>query len=149
MRSVGTVETESGALRLLKEEFSEELLAVMLTGSHGTADHASSSDIDFLVVIASPRRPRKNFVFQGKEIELFINPAPQIEQYLEEDRASGRGAMQRMLVTGAPLYDPQGVLAKLREIAMAQWKQGPLKSRRKKLGALCATQILGPTRLPS
>jgi Helix-turn-helix domain len=56
MHSLGTVETESGALRLLKEEFFEELLAVMLTGSHGTADQASSSDIDFLVVIASPRR---------------------------------------------------------------------------------------------
>src|SRR5690242_2170094 len=59
---------------LLREEFGDGLLGVLLTGSrvHGTP--GPTSDLDAHVIIAAPRRQRRNFVLDGLEVELFLNP---------------------------------------------------------------------------
>jgi len=106
---------------LLREEFGEELLGVLVTGSrvHGTP--GPTSDLDVHVVIAAPRRQRRNFVLDGVEIELFINPPFQSRRYF----ADGRGHDPHMYTFGRVVYDPQGVMAELQAEARAIWEAGP------------------------
>lgn len=106
---------------LLRAEFGEQLLGVLATGSrvHGTP--GPTSDLDVRVVIAAPRRQRRNIVLNGVEVELFINPPLQIRRYF----ADGRGVDQHMFAFGAIVYDPQGVVAHLQAEAREQWYQGP------------------------
>jgi hypothetical protein len=105
----------------LRGEFGDELLGVLATGSriHGTP--GPTSDLDVHVVIAQPRRQRRNIVLDGVEIEMFINPAFQIRRYL----ADGRGNDAHMFAFGRAIYDPHGVVAGLQEEARALWQAGP------------------------
>lgn len=106
---------------LLRQEFGEELLGVLVTGSrvHGTP--GPTSDLDVHVVIGSPKRQRRNFVLDGVEIELFINPPFQSRRYF----ADGRGHDPHMYTFGRVVYDPQGVMAGLQAEARAIWEAGP------------------------
>jgi predicted nucleotidyltransferase len=106
---------------MLRDEFGEELLGVLVTGSrvHGHPD--PTSDLDVHVVIAAPRRQRRNVLLDGVEIELFINPPFQSRRYF----ADGRGHDPHMYTFGRVVYDPQGVMAELQAEARAIWEAGP------------------------
>ena len=106
---------------MLREEFGDELLGVLVTGSrvHGTP--GPTSDLDAHVLIAAPRRQRRNFLLDGLEVELFINPPAQVRRYF----ADGRGHDPHMFVFGRAIYDPQNVVAALRDEARAIWEAGP------------------------
>jgi hypothetical protein len=107
-------------LGLLQAEFGADLLGVLATGSriHGTP--GPTSDLDLHVLIAQPRRQRRNIVLGGLEIEMFINPPFQIRRYFGD-----RGMDEHMFTFGRALYDPHGVVAKLRAEAQARWQAGP------------------------
>ena len=104
----------------LRAEFGDDLLGVLATGSrvHGRPD--PTSDLDAHVVIAPARRQRRNFVLDGVEIELFINPPFQIRHYL----AAG-GTDPHMFAFGRAVYDPHGVIAALQAEGRAIWAAGP------------------------
>ena len=112
-------------LALLQDEFGDELLGVLATGSRLRGEGDLTSDIDLPVVINQPRRQRRNIVVDGVEVEMFLNPPFQIRRYFADDRASGRGAEQHMWSTGTILYDPQGIMAELQSEAQEQWSAGP------------------------
>jgi hypothetical protein len=105
----------------LQAEFGEDLLGVLATGSriHSTPD--PTSDLDAHVVIAPARRQRRNFVLDGVEIELFINPPFQIRRYMADERAID----PHMFTFGRAVYDPHGVIAELQAEARAIWEAGP------------------------
>lgn len=112
-------------LSLLQAEFGDDLLGVLAAGSRIRGEGDATSDIDLPVVIAQPRRQRRNSVVEGVEVEMFLNPPFQIRRYFADERASGRGAEQHMWVTGRIFYDPQDVMAELQAEALAQWQAGP------------------------
>jgi predicted nucleotidyltransferase len=106
---------------MLREEFGEGLLGVLVTGSRVHGRPGPTSDLDVHVVIAGPRRQRRNFVLAGVEIELFINPPFQSRRYF----ADGRGHDPHMYTFGRVVYDPQGVMAELQDEARRIWDAGP------------------------
>ena len=106
---------------LLREEFGEDLLGVLVTGSrvHGTP--GPTSDLDAHVIIVAPRRQRRNFVLDGVEVELFLNPPEQILRYF----ADGRGHDPHMFTFGRAIDDPHGTVAALQAEARRIWEAGP------------------------
>jgi predicted nucleotidyltransferase len=108
-------------LVMLTEEFGEELLGVLVTGSRVHGKPGPTSDLDVRVVIAEPKRQRRNLVLDGVEIELFINPPFQSRRYF----ADGRGHDPHMYTFGRVVYDPQGVMEELQEEARRIWETGP------------------------
>jgi predicted nucleotidyltransferase len=106
---------------LLQAEFGDDLLGVLVTGSRVHATPGPTSDLDAHVIIASSRRQRRNFVLEGVEIELFINPPFQIRRYM----ADQRGVDPHMCPLGRAAYDPQGVGAALQAEARTLWEAGP------------------------
>jgi predicted nucleotidyltransferase len=107
-------------ITVLRDEFGDDLLGVLATGSrvHGVPD--ATSDLDVHVVIASARRQRRNIVLAGVEIEMFINPPFQIRRYMAEG-----GNDRHMFTVGRVVYDPLGVIAELQAEAKALWDAGP------------------------
>lgn len=106
---------------LLRDEFGDDLLGVLVTGSRVHGTHGPTSDLDAHVIIATPRRQRRNFLLDGIEVELFINPAFQCRRYF----ADGRGHNPHMFTFGRAVYDPHGVVATLRDEARQLWEAGP------------------------
>lgn len=112
-------------LALLQDEFGDELLGVLATGSRLRREDDLTSDIDLPVVINQPRCQRRNIVVDGVEVEMFLNPPFQIRRYFADERATGRGGEQHMWSTGQIIYDPQGIMAELQAEAQAEWSAGP------------------------
>ena len=108
-------------VEMLRDEFGDGLLGVLVTGSRVHGKPGPTSDLDLHVVIAEPRRQRRNFLLHGVEVELFINPPFQSRRYF----ADGRGHDPHMYTFGRVVYDPQGVMAGLREEARRIWEAGP------------------------
>lgn len=111
--------------RALEAELGARLSGVMATGSRFNGAASPSSDIDLIVIVDRHDRQRRNRVVHGLEVELLISPVGQIERYLEEDRASGHGAMQHMLLTGIVVSERDGVWRPLRKLAKRHWLAGP------------------------
>lgn len=111
----------SRVVDILRAEFGADLLGVLATGSRVHGVPSATSDLDAHVVIAPPRRQRRNFVLDGMEIELFINPPFQIRQYMADER----GLDPHMFAFGRAVYDPRGVIAELQAEARAIWQAGP------------------------
>jgi predicted nucleotidyltransferase len=105
---------------LLRAEFGDDLLGVLATGSRVHSTPGPTSDLDVHVLIAQPRRQRRNIVLHGVEVELFINPPFQIRRYFGD-----RGVDEHMFTFGRAIYDPQGVVAELQAEARVRWQAGP------------------------
>src|SRR5437867_8494030 len=112
-------------MQLLHAEFGTDLFGVLAAGSRLRGDGDAHSDLDVVVVIASPRRRRWNVVLGGVEIEMFINPPFQMHRYFEQERQSGRGLEPHLCSTGRIVYDPQGVMAAIQAEASSIWDAGP------------------------
>jgi predicted nucleotidyltransferase len=107
-------------LPMLQAEFGDDLLGVLATGSHIHGKPGPTSDLDLHVLIADPRRQRRNIVLAGLEIEMFINPPFQVRRYFSE-----RGVDEHMFTFGRSIYDPHGVVAGLQAEARQRWEAGP------------------------
>jgi hypothetical protein len=105
---------------LLQAEFGDDLLGVLATGSRIHGVPSPTSDLDVHVLIAQPRRQRRNIVLGGIEVEMFINPPFQIRRYFGD-----RGHDEHMFTFGRALYDPHGVVAELQAEARSRWQAGP------------------------
>lgn len=117
--------TVERAMQLLHAEYGADLIGVLAGGSLLRGEGDRHSDIDVVVVIASPRRRRWNVMIDGVEIEMFVNPPFQMRRYFEEDRQSGRGVQPHLCSTGRIVFDPQGVMAALQAEAHSIWHAGP------------------------
>src|SRR6266702_277850 len=138
-------------ITMLKDEFGDDLLGILVTGSHIHGTPGPTSDLDVHVLIKSPRRRRRNIILDGLEIEMFCNPPFQIRRYFAEEENSD----QHMFIFGRAIYDPLGVVAELQAEAQARWEptaahlartaleHGPLAERRATLERL-ATHVLAP-----
>ncbi|SRR6266571_2987538 len=108
-------------ITMLKDEFGDDLLGILVTGSHIHGTPGPTSDLDVHVLIKSPRRRRRNIILDGLEIEMFCNPPFQIRRYFAEEENSD----QHMFSFGRAIYDPLGVVAELQAEAQALWEAGP------------------------
>ena len=106
---------------LLRAEFGDDLLGVLVTGSRVYGAPGPTSDLDLHVIIAPARRQRRNIILEGVEVEMFINPPFQIRRYM----ADMRGVDPHMFTFGWTVYDPRGVVAGLQAEARAIWEAGP------------------------
>ena len=97
-------------IALLRAEFGDDLLGVLATGSRIHSTPGPTSDLDVHVVIAQPRRQRRNILLDGVEIEMFINPPFQIQRYLADG-----GNDIHMFAFGRAIYDPQGFIGQLQD----------------------------------
>jgi hypothetical protein len=109
----------------LRGEFGADLLGVLAGGSRLRGHGDPSSDLDLVVVVALPRRQRRNLVVAGIEVEMFINPFFQVQRYFDQDRRNGRGVMPHLCSTGHIVFDPQRTMAALQTEARAIWDAGP------------------------
>jgi hypothetical protein len=107
-------------IALLRAEFGDDLLGVLATGSRIHSTPGPTSDLDVHVVIAQPRRQRRNILLDGLEIEMFINPPFQIHRYLADG-----GNNIHMFTFGRAIYDPQGLIGQIQDQARALWQAGP------------------------
>jgi hypothetical protein len=107
-------------IALLRAEFGDDLLGVLATGSRIHSTPGPTSDLDVHVVIAQPRRQRRNILLDGLEIEMFINPPFQIHRYLADG-----GYDIHMFCFGRAIYDPHGIIGQLQDKARALWQAGP------------------------
>ena len=107
-------------IALLRAEFGEDLLGVLATGSRIHSTPGPTSDLDAHVIIAQPRRQRRNILLDGVEVEMFINPPFQVRRYF-----SNRGMDEHMFTFGRAIYDPRGVVAGLQAEARERWEAGP------------------------
>src|SRR5438128_1448631 len=88
------------ALADLQDEFGPELLGLLATGSRIHGQPGPTSDLDLHVVIAVPRRRRRNRVVEGIEVEMFLNP-PFCTGVWAAVRARGRPAAARSACAGS------------------------------------------------
>jgi hypothetical protein len=107
-------------IAILRAEFGEDLLGVLATGSRIHSTPGPTSDLDVHVIIALPRRQRRNILLDGVEVEMFVNPPFQIRRYF-----SSRGMDEHMFTFGRAIYDPHGVVAGLQAEARERWEAGP------------------------
>jgi len=105
---------------LLRAEFGDDLLGVLATGSRIHSTPGPTSDLDVHVVIAQPRRQRRNILLDGLEIEMFINPPFQIHRYMADG-----GNNIHMFAFGRAIYDPHGLISQLQNKARTLWQAGP------------------------
>ena len=98
-------------------------LAACGTIVRGTPDR--SSDLDLYVIHAEPWRQRLQRFFNGVPAEIFVNPEYAAVGYLAAEGEDGRPLTAHMLATGFPVYDPEGVLDRLRERAQRALDAGP------------------------
>lgn len=84
-----------------------------------------SSDLDLYVIHAEPWQQRLQRFFSCVPAEIFVNPEFQVHRYLEHEGRDGRPITAHMLATGFPVYDPDGVLDRLRERARRVLDAGP------------------------
>lgn len=84
-----------------------------------------SSDLDIYVIHAEPWRQRLQRFFNGVPAEIFVNPEHAAVGYLAAESDDGRPLTAHMLATGFPVYDPDGVLDRLRERARRVLDAGP------------------------
>jgi hypothetical protein len=101
------------AAAALKDEFGEGLVGLLLAGSVAYGTPMANSDVDLYVLIRSDWRQRRNRVIESVEVEMFLNPVPQILREL----ADGPGATVDMFARGRIVHDPLGVVAQLVERA--------------------------------
>lgn len=73
-------ETVEKVIEQMKVEFGNELLGILLGRSVASGTKLKQSDLDIYVIIRSSWRQRRVFVVTGVDVELWINPAHQIQR---------------------------------------------------------------------
>ena len=84
-----------------------------------------SSDLDLYVIHAEPWYQRLQCFFNGVPAEIFVNPEFQVRRFLASQADDGRPIVAHMLATGYAVFDPDGVLSRLRGEAERVLEAGP------------------------
>jgi predicted nucleotidyltransferase len=102
-----------------------EPAGIVASGTIIRGNPAPTSDLDVYVIHRKPWRQRLQKFFNGVPAELFVNPPEQIEGYFEDERIDGRPITAHMLATGFVVYDPDGLVERLRARATEVLENGP------------------------
>ncbi len=104
----------------------------MACGSFVTGGASPRSDVDVHIILddSVDWRERGNRIVNGFLIEYFANPPRQILEYFREDHQAGYVTTVTQFVNGEILWDPDGVVARLKKEAR-KWirKKFPRPSR--------------------
>ena len=100
-------------------------VGLVAAGTIVAGNPGPSSDLDLQVLHALPVRQRVQRRFRGVPAEIFVNPPEQIERRFGEERRSGVPIHAHMFATGFAVYDPDGVVARLRGRAEEVLAAGP------------------------
>lgn len=103
----------------VKDRQNDKVLAILLVGSYAVGNNDKYSDIDVYFILKDDvkYRERGNKFVKGYLIEYFCNPVCKVMQYMKNDRRGHGGGMANMLINGKELYDPEGIVKKLRKKA--------------------------------
>ena len=104
-------------LNAYKDE--DYFLGAILTGSYATGNNDDNSDIDIYIVTSDDTkwRERGNKLVNGFLIEYFINPKSKILSYFESELKDYHLSTTMIFVNGKILYDKDGSVQELIEIA--------------------------------
>ena len=84
----------------------KNIIGIILTGSFVHSRPDKNSDLDIhLVLKESKTRERGNTWINGVEVEYFMNPIKQIENYFKEDFQKGKRVTAHMFVNSRVLYE--------------------------------------------
>ena len=94
-------------------------LGAILTGSYATGNNDENSDIDIYIVTTNETkwRERGNKNINGFLIEYFINPKNKILSYFEQELKDYHLSTTMIFVNGKILYDKDGSVKELINIA--------------------------------
>lgn len=109
------------AVEKFLEDYKNEdyFLGAILTGSYATGNNDDNSDIDIYIVTTDDTkwRERGNKNIDGFLIEYFINPKKKILSYFENELKDYHMATTMIFVNGKILYDKDGSVKELINIA--------------------------------
>ena len=109
------------ALNKFLDQYKDEdyFLGAILTGSYATGNNTPNSDIDVFIVTKDSTiwRERGNKLIDGYLIEYFINPVRQVLKEFEDGFINNGIAITRIFVGSKILYDKDGTIEKLINIA--------------------------------
>lgn len=113
------------ACRLVAERFPQARGAVLGgSAARGTARPASDLDVAVLVPDGEPAR-REVVRHEGRLAELFVHSRPDLERFVEQDRAVRRGTILFLYAEGIVLADPHGDVQRARSLARRVLELGP------------------------
>lgn len=111
---------ENALNKFLDQYVNEDyFLGAILTGSYATGNNTPNSDIDVFIVTkdSTTWRERGNKLIDGYLIEYFINPVRQVLKEFEEGFINNGIATTRIFIGSKILYDKDGTIEKLINIA--------------------------------
>lgn len=109
------------ALEKFLDEYKNKdyFVGALLTGSYATENYDKNSDIDIYIVTTNETkwRERGNKNIDGFIIEYFINPKQKVLSYFEKELKDYHMSTTMMFVNGKILYDKDGSVKELINIA--------------------------------
>ncbi len=106
------------AVRYILEHFAD-VQGIIVSGTIVRGNPAPSSDLDIYVIRKKLQRQRIQKFFQGIPAEIFVNPAKQVIEYLEQEHQHARPITAHMLATGFTILELDPIVDKLRQRARA------------------------------
>lgn len=99
--------------------FKEDIVGVVACGSMVAGTDTPYSDLDLQIVLKDSvtYRERGNKMVDGLLIEYFANPPHQTHKYFERDMGNNKRTTVTMFASGEIIFDTDGSVAKLRELA--------------------------------
>ncbi|NUW02031.1 nucleotidyltransferase domain-containing protein [Streptomyces sp. CAI 127] len=111
--------------RLVAERFPHALGAV-LGGSAAQGRSTPTSDLDIGVLLADATGSGREVIrHEGRLVELFLNSAGDLPKFFEWDRARRRATVVFVYAQGITLTDPDGHVARTRQLAREIVALGP------------------------
>jgi len=96
-----------------------DVSGIILAGSYVTGNPTKNSDLDIQIILrrGCEWRERGNKIVDGFLMEYFANPSERIMGYLEDDEKRRRRIESHMLITGKIMFDRDGEVKKLKDVA--------------------------------
>ena len=119
---------ECAVNNFLEQYINEDyFLGAILTGSYATGNNTPDSDIDIFIVTKDTTnwRERGNKLVDGYLIEYFINPVKQVLNEFDEGFENHKIATTLIFVGSKILYDKDGTIKKLVNIAKENLNKVP------------------------
>src|SRR5271166_2479310 len=101
-------------------------LGVLVYGSFATDTYdPGSSDIDLISIAGVPRSGRFMGVVRGFRVDVYTGSQADLERALRRNTRGNNNSLLYSFVRGRSLYDPQGTVSGLKNLAAQIWRDGP------------------------
>jgi predicted nucleotidyltransferase len=99
---------------------------MLVYGSFATNSYEpSGSDIDLISIAEVPRSDRFMGVVQGIRVDVYTGTQADLERVFRRDARDNNNSLLYAFVRGRSLYDPQGIVSHLTNLATHIWHDGP------------------------